>query len=1278
MGAGEIERARMRSGPRRTAAAATALAVLIAAAAAGVSGSPEAAAASAGRSKVKPPILSPRQGERLPARPLTLRVRAGKHVRKFRAQLNGQPIARYFSHPSRRRVRRLEASPDYGLKHRVNVLTVRVKRRSGAWRSRRVRFWVRRGRPLAAAGLDRTVETGPVYLSAAQSRVHPSARTGGPRAGLDYRWAVLRAPRRSGLRPKSGARGHRPHVSPLPGRTSRSPVVNLPKPGSYVFRVRVKAPDDKIGRDVVKERVVPRPMVTVQTQASRQGGSGEPSKVWGIQVGQGPQYDASYDGSQNPWLQIVVLRRDNLQLVANKSYGCTAPNDHPTLGQVQGCIDRVRNDPDLRHLDDTEVVLAANHPRPSSITSQSGYDGPVGVPEALRAIGVGISDRSWPDYVEGSTPVAPGAFSAIGIPTFGPGTAAEAFARSISSPCNPACPSVGGYLVQDFGNKLDYVWSSSARVPFDTRAEGSSSTKNVIQIGDRKYSQQLGPGQRGGYQVVVADRYDISKADTGWFPTDGDGVDQDRTLGLMSDMLTRAASTHLVSALNGRCVDVPGGHADEGARLQMYDCNSTVSQDIMAVPGISPGDGQPGYELHAMGKCLDSSGNHDGGDNRIELHDCNGAEWQQFRFDDRGRIVGMGGFCLDIVDESRNSGAQLRLSGCNDSPSQRWRTDSSKLVFVAPVGKPFVKLSTGTQNDRQVYEHQQRIGAVADALAAMGGTQEAFNEIADHPNGAYGMVGWAGIGTARAPEESGELSDQMPDVRIAGTLSTDNWQRYGLQDEDPSAGVPEPATGIAGAAADAEPADIAWAKPTAYWPDQEPANPRGKEEQAAVACISQLPGIDRGGDLRAAYFADIWSPQVATGWDRTDRRIGELEFADAKASCGGTTFEKQDFNWAQTELHKEIGWLLDTHEYLEQLVLATGNPATSLDLGAMVDDIAHRLKEQRIVAPRDEDHTALWAWFVVDTAFDIAEAVPAVGPLAKKTFEKAKELISSAGAIESIIHETIDTANEATTQEPGPEPDELSGAVIDVKKELAKRYKAVQDDSDAVASIVAGDPRKLEEFGTLRAGCRDNPTCPANWRLDAGDVKILQRAQSLAAERTTWTMLFPAEWTAWQLREFTGEHTPGGYRENTRSGFQNAAKYQCEIPKAVFDPKRIRPFANAQSNGMAAFRVGWGDIGTGRFDPEPGFPPDRRVLRTVWVLGKGQGDESYTVPTGTVFDRLFSPIDPGLEPGKGGLGVDKLSWYRQTFTARQYNPKDPAYYWSRYEPNCAFTGSPDD
>jgi hypothetical protein len=471
------------------------------------------AAPAEGASSGKRLVVAPREGAKLPARPLTIKVRAARKA-VLRARLNGKAIGRYFSRRPRRGVRRLRVSASHGLRHRRNVLRVRV-RRPGARRARvaTVHFRVATNRPLAAAGLKRTVAVhARLGFDGGRSRLHPPARRRGAR--LDYRWRLLRAPPGSELR----THGRNPNSAAGPRvkkrvknlgpdalfsrRGSRTPRFRADYPGLYRFRLTVTAPDGATGVDDVPVPVSSGPLVPIDTMAKPPGQSS-----WGVLVGEHFYPDP---GDSKKWLQVVALKPDTLELISNTPYGCPQATAFPHVtekGQLQDCVKKLSDDLDaLRPArgDPSPVVIAVSQPPDAGAPSRTEpwqTQPPVGAQEILYKVGLPATVR----WLNTENPLLRGRMSAIG--RFG-GPATRHDNLDLADLRDTG--EIKGYLLED--NKGYYTtFESGEVVPFDTLAAGSGPTTNVMSIGSQSFSESF-PKEvtQGGFQVVVVDRRDLS------------------------------------------------------------------------------------------------------------------------------------------------------------------------------------------------------------------------------------------------------------------------------------------------------------------------------------------------------------------------------------------------------------------------------------------------------------------------------------------------------------------------------------------------------------------------------------------------------------------------------------------------------------------------------------------------------------------------------------------------------------------------------------------------
>ena len=458
-------------------------------------------------------ILSPRSEAQLPAAPLWVRFSTARG--RLRAvTLNGLLITSQFDEP-RAGYWELQVSPNYGLRHGTNVLSVTVSGAGGARFTRTVRFTAADNRPLAAAGRDELVGLGTtVRLSGLHSVGHP---LGAGASGLRYRWRVIHTPPASAIAgspdgtPETADEGPGDASGPaeLSGAHTATPTIETDEPGIYALRLTVTAPDGTTGSDIVSVRADPPPLVPINTMALDPDGSG----ARGILVG-----DRFVKSAPDKWLQVAVFKRDTLEYMQNLSheYDCPQATASPFAGGASflvSCFNAVRTD--LDRLDDSYLVVAVNQRSAAASSVQP----PVGVSSALQRIGI------TPIAYRGNlnAKMLRGTYSVIGIPAAAVGTATQNAGGPLGAQ-QPGDGEITGYFVRN--NKNLYGYSTSDRIAFDTQAPGStvcdgcSTTTNVVQVGAQRAS--VTPGACcGWFHVVVLDRRNLAvKSNNAFYPTD--------------------------------------------------------------------------------------------------------------------------------------------------------------------------------------------------------------------------------------------------------------------------------------------------------------------------------------------------------------------------------------------------------------------------------------------------------------------------------------------------------------------------------------------------------------------------------------------------------------------------------------------------------------------------------------------------------------------------------------------------------------------------------------
>ncbi|MFI1223559.1 MULTISPECIES: endo-1,4-beta-xylanase [unclassified Streptomyces] len=169
---------------------------------------------------------------------------------------------------------------------------------------------------------------------------------------------------------------------------------------------------------------------------------------------------------------------------------------------------------------------------------------------------------------------------------------------------------------------------------------------------------------------------------TVWGVRDSDSWRPDHTpLLFNNDGSKKAAYTSVLDSLNGgsstpptgsgeirgvgsgRCLDVPNASTTDGTQLQLWDCNSSTSQQWTSTAA---------GELRVYGnKCLDAAGTGNGA--KVQIHSCWGGDNQKWRLDSNGSIVGVqSGLCLDAVGNGTGNGTLIQLYSCSNGSNQRW------------------------------------------------------------------------------------------------------------------------------------------------------------------------------------------------------------------------------------------------------------------------------------------------------------------------------------------------------------------------------------------------------------------------------------------------------------------------------------------------------------------------------------------------------------------------------------------------------------------------------
>jgi chitinase len=124
----------------------------------------------------------------------------------------------------------------------------------------------------------------------------------------------------------------------------------------------------------------------------------------------------------------------------------------------------------------------------------------------------------------------------------------------------------------------------------------------------------------------------------------------------------------ITSGYAGKCVDVAGASAANGAAVQLYDCNGTGAQNWTAGSGGT---------LQALGKCMDVSAAGTADGTKVQLYDCNGTGSQVWQKGTGNTLVNpQSGKCLDATGPSSANGTRLQIWTCAGGTNQQWTLTS--------------------------------------------------------------------------------------------------------------------------------------------------------------------------------------------------------------------------------------------------------------------------------------------------------------------------------------------------------------------------------------------------------------------------------------------------------------------------------------------------------------------------------------------------------------------------------------------------------------------------
>ena len=114
-----------------------------------------------------------------------------------------------------------------------------------------------------------------------------------------------------------------------------------------------------------------------------------------------------------------------------------------------------------------------------------------------------------------------------------------------------------------------------------------------------------------------------------------------------------------------KCLDLPGGTTQSGARPALWDCKGDANQQFTYTAD---------KEIRIYGdKCLDASGGGTTPGTAVIIWNCSGAANQKWTLkDDKTIVSNTSGLCLAISGGRTDNGGQAEIANCTGTTAQRW------------------------------------------------------------------------------------------------------------------------------------------------------------------------------------------------------------------------------------------------------------------------------------------------------------------------------------------------------------------------------------------------------------------------------------------------------------------------------------------------------------------------------------------------------------------------------------------------------------------------------
>jgi hypothetical protein len=386
------------------------------------------------------------------AGPLVLKVKANVHA-QVELKVNGQKVHHPFESTSAK-IQQIELRSTDGLRPGTNKLKLRSTRAgvvSTASRKVRVPGWAL----LANAGSDSLAYVG------AHTRVGMPAPLGaGPGGKVSYTWRVVHKPR--------GAKAK------LVGRSKAQALLQAGDPGTYVLQEEVnpETPDVPTSFDQVTIPVAADvPPIGLALDTDRNGQISIGGEGFGTVGSSGVGY--------------AIVERTTGKVVASGH----ADDSGDGMSQLKGLAERYGGGGNYMRF----LMILSGHKGVGAAQLDT-------FAEVLAKLGVALpSEENFLALKVGL------AFSVVGVPGAPAGAGTTRIPGGDYDP--PISGAITGYLQKNQAVNAEgapvYEYVAGENLEFDTRADGSGDTKNVMVVNGQKFEASLPAGATAGLHLVV-------------------------------------------------------------------------------------------------------------------------------------------------------------------------------------------------------------------------------------------------------------------------------------------------------------------------------------------------------------------------------------------------------------------------------------------------------------------------------------------------------------------------------------------------------------------------------------------------------------------------------------------------------------------------------------------------------------------------------------------------------------------------------------------------------